>query len=396
MYNYYLRRNALEEQEVRRNRKSTYNEPLQEAPDLEEFFIQFSNTIYTHERRLFYIQEQTKYPRLRSHFDMLVPAIVSYENFWLRYEYRTDIKRIMRQLRETNNQSWAESLGRSVGRMTQSFRKLMPEETDEAEDQKTVAVDDDPSASSDDPIKNAFTASLGRMRESIKTLVADEAAISESPRKDPLESVALPTPVLKHNISNQLSETEIGEKAPVEEGEEIFLTEDDYEEEQVISTEAEIGEEVMLQEPASYTQSEESLKMNIHIYPEGMNDEDRVEELEEHGNEDETESEEAHDVNGDSSVDDPVSNIYVYPEMIDVDNEAIQSNRVKEDAKIHDDEYGSIDDETKSDDEYGSLESVDPEMFVTEMDDQILTMNDTYYDDNLRKEENCQCACIIS
>jgi hypothetical protein len=35
-------------------------------------------------------------------------------------------------------------------------------------------------------------------------------------------------------------------------------------------------------------------------------------------------------------------------------------------------------------------------MFVTEMDDQILTMNDTYYDDNLRKEENCQCACIIS
>jgi hypothetical protein len=136
MYNYYLRRNALEEQEVRRNRKSTYNEPLQEAPDLEEFFIQFSNTIYTHERRLFYIQEQTKYPRLRSHFDMLVPAIVSYENFWLRYEYRTDIKRIMRQLRETNNQSWAESLGRSVGRMTQSFRKLMPEETDEAEIRK--------------------------------------------------------------------------------------------------------------------------------------------------------------------------------------------------------------------------------------------------------------------
>jgi hypothetical protein len=351
MYNYYLRRHALEEQEVRRNRKSTYNEPLQEAPDLEEFLIQFSNTIYTHERRLFYIQEQTKYPRLRSHFDMLVPAIISYEDFWRRYEYRTDIKRIMRELRvletnetnETNNQSWTES----VWKMTQSFRKLMPEETDE-----------------------------------------------------PLE----------HNISNQRSEAEIGEKAPVEEGEEIFLTEDDYEEEQVISTEDGIGEEVLLQQTA--------LKMNIHIYPEGINDEDRVEELEEHGDEDDAdrveeleehgdedkaesefeseEEEEADDVNGDNSVDEPVSNIYVYPEMIDVDNEAIQSNRVKEDAKIHDDEYGSIDDEKKADHEYGSLGSVDPQTFVTEIDDEILPMDDTYYDDNLGKEENCECACIIS
>lgn len=473
MYSFYLRRQALEEQEARRNKVSTYKDPLGGVSDLEEFLLQVSDTVYTHERRLFYIQEQAKYPRLKNHFDMLVPSIISYEDFWLRYEYRTDLNRIMRDLKDSNtatsNSENAQSKAitanpwaGSMGRMTSSFRKQVPEDlasgdcSNHAEDDQKAAIivednSSSPPSNETNTTRTSWSASFGRMRDSFRTMVSDD-----TPKEESTDMVALtPTSILDDNVSVLTTDAaaaaaaESMGKSPVDQGEEIFLQEEENDDERIISTEGvdeqEVGEEVMLQETASYAQSEDSsfkMTANIHIYPEmihdhqvipyddhsdhqdnkqvetvfGQTEEDIVEEIQAEDDSDDysSESESSEeatavgDDDGDNSVDKRELSIFVYPENMNLDNEETQSGRVvkeaEEAAMIFDDEYGSSDDEKKHDDEYGSLASSTSEekMSATEMDSKVadeltIPIGDMYYDDNLgKKEKNCECACIIS
>lgn len=101
----------MEEQECRRSKSSTFTEPLKKTPDMKEFLTSFYKKIYTDQQRAIYREELDGHPILKSHFDVLVPGIISYEDFWQRYDYRCDVERIMTQMKEDNPQSISKSLG---------------------------------------------------------------------------------------------------------------------------------------------------------------------------------------------------------------------------------------------------------------------------------------------
>jgi hypothetical protein len=111
MLRFYLKKKALEEQESRRHKSSTYTEPLTRTPDMKEFLAEFYKNIYTDQQHAIYRQEQDQYPILKNHFDILVPGIISFEDFWQRYDYRCNVERIMMEMREQNSQSISKSLG---------------------------------------------------------------------------------------------------------------------------------------------------------------------------------------------------------------------------------------------------------------------------------------------
>ena len=124
MFSLFLKRKAYEEQERRRNRSSTFTEPLRKSSDMKEFLMKFYKHIYTDERRQYYRQEQDKYPILKNHYAILVPEHVTYEDFWQRYDYRTDIDRIWNELRLQEETSLSDSFGKVRDR----FMNLIPEE----------------------------------------------------------------------------------------------------------------------------------------------------------------------------------------------------------------------------------------------------------------------------
>jgi hypothetical protein len=111
MLRFYLRKRALEEQESRRHKSSTFTEPLKRTPDMEEFLAEFYKNIYTDQQHAIYRQEKDQYPILKNHFDILVPGIISFEDFWQRYDYRCNVERIMMEMKEQNSQSISKSLG---------------------------------------------------------------------------------------------------------------------------------------------------------------------------------------------------------------------------------------------------------------------------------------------
>ena len=105
MYSFYLRRRAAEEVKNRRNQSSTFTEPLRASPDMKEYLTKFYKYIFTAQARARYKEELGRYPILKSHYDILVPKIVSYEDFWQRHDYRCDIDRIMLELKEEDSKA---------------------------------------------------------------------------------------------------------------------------------------------------------------------------------------------------------------------------------------------------------------------------------------------------
>ena len=110
MYSFYLRRRAAEEVKNRRNQSSTFTEPLRASPDMKEYLTKFYKYIFTAQARARYKEELGRYPILKSHYDILVPKIVSYEDFWQRHDYRCDIDRIMLELKEEDNKAISNSV----------------------------------------------------------------------------------------------------------------------------------------------------------------------------------------------------------------------------------------------------------------------------------------------
>ena len=101
-----IRTRALCEQERRRNQSSTFTEPLeilsqssQPSNDVNSFLEEFNRTIGTPEQKAKNESEMEEHPILKLHFEILVPKIVSYEDFWMRYYLRCyDLNRIATEL----------------------------------------------------------------------------------------------------------------------------------------------------------------------------------------------------------------------------------------------------------------------------------------------------------
>eukprot|EP00980_Cylindrotheca_fusiformis_P004583 scaffold981_cov119-Cylindrotheca_fusiformis.AAC.7 len=436
MYRLYLRRQALEEQEARRNHESTYREPLGDVPDLDEFVVQFSKSIVTQERRLFYREEQAKYPHVKKYFDMLVPAIVSYEDFWFHYDYRTDLDRIMRDLQEKKRnvqadappsaKSWSESMSR----MRQSFRRLGPEEpVDEKAETipKTVPISEGVPQAQENTNRVSLAASFGRMRGNFRKLVTNELS----------ENAPEPSGIADATQVSIVDPEELGKLPPVDQGE------DEERDENVVSSKGGIGKGGLPQESAFDAPSEEALQedVNIHVYPDWLHDdtemidghEDQVEQPEEDetlveenqeseveagydsASETESESDDQSSVadEDNQTVDSQKSknqsfSIHVYPETINLANDEMENYSLhkdeetyhleKVDVTTYDDEYGSTVGEKIFDDdeyEYGSLGSLEIRTPDLEVDEGILLNEDMYHDDNFGEKENCECVCLI-
>jgi len=158
MYNFYLRRKALDEQHIRRQSSATYTEPLQMSPMTEKFISEFADKIRQREQINFYSGEQAKYPDLKLHFEMLVPSEVSYEEFWRRYEHRTDLNRIMEELKQgsASRTSWGSVAGKKPQILPRK-RFNRPQRTNDAH-----LRHDDNDASSED-LEEGTTAETARV-----------------------------------------------------------------------------------------------------------------------------------------------------------------------------------------------------------------------------------------
>jgi len=100
-----LKIRAMKEMEDRRKSEETYTMPLTKAPDMKDFLKDFYKNAYAADRKEFYLQQRETYPhsvgRLYNELCCGNPKIVSFEDFWQRYEYRCgDLDRIVRELSE--------------------------------------------------------------------------------------------------------------------------------------------------------------------------------------------------------------------------------------------------------------------------------------------------------
>lgn len=94
----------MAEVENRRNHSSTFTTPLDRTqPDFKEFMSNFYQHVYDENKQEYYRNELAKYPdSLGLQYKVLVPAVVRYEEFWQRYEYRCNVSRVMDELQQRN------------------------------------------------------------------------------------------------------------------------------------------------------------------------------------------------------------------------------------------------------------------------------------------------------
>jgi len=123
---------ATSEAHLRRGRKTTYLEPLrndnksyseQELNDINEFLIDFHQTIDARMQELSVIQH--KYPRTVARFyeDLVRNGAVSSEEFWQRYFYRCDPERIVLEWNR-NQEFQRENLNQSVRKSLNEAKQL--------------------------------------------------------------------------------------------------------------------------------------------------------------------------------------------------------------------------------------------------------------------------------
>jgi hypothetical protein len=89
---------ALQELAIRRSQESTYTTPLLRSADRKLFFQDFYRKLYTPERKQYYRNERNRFPQVDVQYRQLCGRIVSYEDFWQRYDYRCDLVRIQNEL----------------------------------------------------------------------------------------------------------------------------------------------------------------------------------------------------------------------------------------------------------------------------------------------------------
>lgn len=98
----YRRKQAEKELEKRRGKSATYTQPLvasteEQVADLEMFMAEwYSRTIFDKAAEFPRLLKQ--YPEtLGEHYDVLVPTVVSFDEFWSRYFYRCSLTTILQE-----------------------------------------------------------------------------------------------------------------------------------------------------------------------------------------------------------------------------------------------------------------------------------------------------------
>mmetsp|Transcript_12184 Transcript_12184/g.29037 ORF Transcript_12184/g.29037 Transcript_12184/m.29037 type:complete len:313 (+) Transcript_12184:223-1161(+) len=312
MYNFYLRRKALDEQHVRRQDPTTYTQPLEGTPITEQFISEFANKIHQKEEMDFYSKEQAKYPDLKLHYEKLVPSEVSYEEFWRRYEYRTDLNRIMDEMKGS--------------RMSQSSTEVAKREIHS----------------------------------------------------------------LRRKIFNRLNVN--GDAAPPT---------SDSSGEQEYEQNGKESDDPVLQEIESTSDSDYSDfdGADIHMYPDKLEVEDAVVELDLDLSASEFDGDAIEELGMES-------HIHIYPDSIQEENEGIHPGALKEMMvdRIRDSDCGSL----EYDSEFGSLAPiVDPTEAPSEIDEEVkmleevydedaLIEHEAYQDDQSGEDDKCNCLCVIS
>lgn len=136
MMNLLRKRRALEEQQRRRNTSSTYTTPLTKAnahDDYKEFLLKFYKEIYDQSTRAKHQHILKEYANsLAVHYESLVPDHVSYEDFWLRYEYRCgDLNRITLELQREEEEKKKQELKRQLASSTEPPAKKIEQKMEE-------------------------------------------------------------------------------------------------------------------------------------------------------------------------------------------------------------------------------------------------------------------------
>ena len=125
MWNPLLKKRGLDEVERRLHSSQTFTQPLRPTPSTKEkmkvFITKFYKEVYTPEKKAYYKQTLDENAEtLRLHYDILVPKIVAYEDFWQRYEYRCNLQNVMEELAEADGGVLSQLSG-SVSSLTSSF-----------------------------------------------------------------------------------------------------------------------------------------------------------------------------------------------------------------------------------------------------------------------------------
>ena len=99
---------------------------------MKDFLTKFYKEVYTPGKKAYYKNLlEVNSDTLKLHYDILVPKIVPYEDFWQRYEYRcSNIERVMEELSSSQGsgsgatqllQKRASELSGSIGNLAHSF-----------------------------------------------------------------------------------------------------------------------------------------------------------------------------------------------------------------------------------------------------------------------------------
>jgi hypothetical protein len=270
MWNPILRKRAIDEIDHRRNKASTFTEPLKARGRNEEmkaFLLDFYKRIYQEQQRADYKQELALYRQnLGVHYKLLVPELVSFEDFWQRYEYRCHLGRVMQELREQDAEASKKSMQDSLdgvknlfgsiqSRLNASTRTInekdnqSPNSTTAAPEKATTAPE---KASANEPLDIVKGAKgiLANLQNYAAQAQKDPATITSLVKEEhetPPEATKLPKPSASKSTSTGTNETAYSQPkhpvsklsrvlSPKEKEEEPFQKEIDLAKENSIST----------------------------------------------------------------------------------------------------------------------------------------------------------------
>ena len=131
-----LKMRATEEIDRRLHSSETFTQPLRKPSDeatrhqMKDFLTKFYKEVYTPDKKAYYKNLlEVNSDTIKLHYDILVPKIVPYEDFWQRYEYRcSNIERVMEELSSQGGsgatqllQKRASELSGSIGNLAHSL-----------------------------------------------------------------------------------------------------------------------------------------------------------------------------------------------------------------------------------------------------------------------------------
>lgn len=119
---------ALEQAQMeldrRRHQESTFTNPLQRSPEMKPFLKEFYRTVHTSAKKKFYKEERRQYPVVNKYYRKLCGRLVSFEDFWQRYEYRCNLNRILQEQQQHGQgreQIFQEDLKQAIPKRTSLF-----------------------------------------------------------------------------------------------------------------------------------------------------------------------------------------------------------------------------------------------------------------------------------